>query len=328
MDVQAIRQRMNEWGRQQRPFLFGVNFELTEGFFIADPFRQQDIFFSVRGKGNKENLSINTEDEKGQGESISLACCPVGFDQYKQKFDVVHNALKRGDSFLTNLTVKTPVEVNHSLEDIFRQDNSLYQLLVPDRFVCFSPERFVCVDEGVISTNPMKGTIDAAVQNAEQVILSDFKETAEHNTIVDLLRNDLSLVATEVEVKRFRYIDRICTKGRELLQVSSEIVGKLEEDYLSHLGDIIYRMLPAGSVSGAPKQSTLDLIRRVEGEERGFYTGIFGLFDGSKLDTGVLIRFIEKEGEHHYFRSGGGITAYSNAKYEYQEVLEKIYLPE
>jgi para-aminobenzoate synthetase component 1 len=173
----------------------------------------------------------------------------------------------------------------------------------------------------------MKGTIDASVPNAAETILNDPKETAEHATIVDLLRNDLSLNARSVTVRRYRYIDLLKTKQREILQVSSEIVGRLPAGWEGRIGDVIFSMLPAGSCSGAPKESTLRIIRASERESRGFYTGIFGYFDGDDLESAVLIRFIEEDGGRKYFRSGGGITAYSRPQDEYREVQEKIYLP-
>jgi para-aminobenzoate synthetase component 1 len=85
--------------------------------------------------------------------------------------------------------------------------------------------------------------------------------------------------------------------------------------------------LPAGSISGAPKPKTLEIIKKIEDYERGFYTGICGYFDGNALDTGVMIRFIEQEGDQLFFKSGGGITSFSDAKTEYQEMIDKIYLP-
>ena len=94
-----------------------------------------------------------------------------------------------------------------------------------------------------------------------------------------------------------------------------------------YIGDIIVLMLPAGSVSGAPKSATIDLIKKAEGESRGFYTGVFGYYDGTELDSAVLIRFIESQNGQSYYRSGGGITAYSRCEEEYNEVLKKIYLP-
>ena len=96
---------------------------------------------------------------------------------------------------------------------------------------------------------------------------------------------------------------------------------------LSRIGNIIFELLPAGSISGAPKPSTLDIIKRAEGQKRGFYTGVFGYFDGETLDSAVMIRFIEKQKDGFYFRSGGGITINSDMRSEYQEVLEKVYLP-
>lgn len=173
----------------------------------------------------------------------------------------------------------------------------------------------------------MKGTISAEVSNAKCAILADPKEIAEHNTIVDLMRNDIGMVAEDVQVERFRYIDRIKTHSGDILQVSSEITGRLPKDNLSHLGDIVFRMLPAGSVSGAPKQSTVNLIHKAEPEARGYYTGVFGYFDGSELDTAVLIRFIVQDENKLFFHSGGGITINSDHKIEYDEVLKKIYLP-
>ncbi len=319
-DTDIIRCRMNEYGKNRLPFLFVINFEMTEGYFIENPLEQNDLLFEINGKGNKT--------DKAESHTIgNIVAEPIPPQEYKSMFDIVYSGLTYGNSFLTNLTVKTPIRTELSLKDIFLSANAKYQLLVPGRFVCFSPECFVRIADGVISTYPMKGTIDASIPDAQQVIINDYKETAEHNTIVDLLRNDLSMNAENVRVQRFRYIDRIRTNKKEILQVSSEIVGNLPADYYSGIGDIIFKMLPAGSISGAPKTSTIDIIRRAEKGERGYYTGIFGYFDGNELDSGVMIRFIEEENGQKVFRSGGGITVFSDWEKEYNEVLDKIYLP-
>lgn len=318
--TKEIQDRMNEYGKQKKPFLFALNFELTEGFFIDNPLTQSEVLFDVKGKGN-----IGTARRIQQPYLFDYS--PLAYEEYKQKFDIVHHGLLRGDSYLTNLTVKTPVSFNLSFDEIVKYSNARYKLLLPDKFVCFSPERFVKIEGNTISTNPMKGTIDASLPNAEQIILNDFKETAEHNTIVDLLRNDLSIVADNVRVSRFRYVDRISTNKKDILQVSSEIIGTLKDNLSDNLGDIIFGMLPAGSISGAPKDATIRIIEEAEGDVRGYYTGVFGYYDGVELDTAVLIRFIEKDGDNYFFRSGGGITAYSDCISEYQEVISKIYLP-
>ncbi len=319
-DTNEIRHKMNIYGRGGKPFFFAINFELTEGLFIDNPLLQTDVLFRFCGKGNapeKETIK----------KVSSFNYIPIPYSEYKEKFDIVHKGLKEGYSYLTNLTIKTPVSFDLTLEDIFFQSNASYKVLYPNKFVCFSPERFVKIAGKTSSTNPMKGTIDANIPDAEQIILNDYKETAEHNTIVDLLRNDLSIIADNVRVNRFRYIDRIRTNKNDILQVSSEITGVLhDEDYLNY-GDIIFGMLPAGSISGAPKDATRKIIEEAEKEPRGYYTGVCGYYDGNELDSAVIIRYIENDDNQYYFRSGGGITAYSNCEEEYKEVLEKIYLP-
>lgn len=315
-----IQHKMNICGKEKEPFLFAVNFEMTEGFFIKNPLYQTEVLFKLL-----ETQNYLTENNYPS--DIQFKHNPINYNQYKDKFDIVHNGLQTGYSYLTNLTIRTPVATNLSLNEIFKYSNAPYKLLLPGKFVCFSPERFVKISGDVISTNPMKGTIDASIPNAEQIILNDYKETAEHNTIVDLLRNDLSIISEKVRVNRFRYIDQIKTNQKDILQVSSEITGRLQPEIKENLGDIIFGMLPAGSISGAPKSATLDIIRRAEGEPRGYYTGIFGYFDGNTFDSAVMIRFIEERDSQYYFRSGGGITVYSDCASEYEEVISKIYLP-
>jgi para-aminobenzoate synthetase component 1 len=157
--------------------------------------------------------------------------------------------------------------------------------------------------------------------------MADRKEEAEHYTIVDLIRNDLNSVAKQVKVERFRYIERVETNYGALLQASSKITGKLPKDYEKRIGNILFSLLPAGSVSGAPKEKTVQIILETEGYDRGFYTGVFGYFDGVTLDSGVMIRFIESAPDGLIFKSGGGITHLSTPKEEYNEMIDKVYIP-
>ncbi len=261
--------------------------------------------------------------------AADLTARPHPMADYRERFDRAMAELRYGNSYLLNLTAATPVECTLSLRDVFLRSEARYRLLVEEEWVCFSPEIFVEIDAaGTIRSHPMKGTIDAATPDAAAVILADDKERHEHNTIVDLIRNDLSTIATDVRVERFRYLQSVHTLRGELLQVSSEITGQLDGDWRSRLGEILFSLLPAGSVSGAPKEKTVEAIRAIEDDDRGFYTGVFGLFDGERFDAGVLIRFIERreEGSLHY-RSGGGITHASDCDKEYRELLDKIYLP-
>ena len=278
------------------------------------------IYFNVNGIGN--NSDVECSDVP-----VKMVKHPVEQNEYDHAFNIVHRNLAAGNSYLTNLTFPTAIELNVSLTEIFARSKARYRLLFTDQFVVFSPEIFVQIEAGIIRSFPMKGTIDASLPDSAKVILADPKETAEHNTIVDLIRNDLSMVATNVKVNRFRYIEEIVTQKKILLQVSSEISGNLPGNYLSNLGNILRKLLPAGSISGAPKAKTLLIIREAETYSRGFYTGVFGYFDGSKLDSGVMIRFIKKENEKLFFCSGGGITANSNPQAEFNELKDKVYVP-
>jgi len=319
--AEKVFELMNAYGGRMQPFLFGIDFDVTKGFFM-DPDKAADagIYFSLNGTGNAKN-SVHTYDP------VILVKHPAEQKAYDHAFKIVHSNLSAGNSYLTNLTFPTDIELNVSLPEIFARSNARYRLLFSDHFVVFSPEIFVQIEAGTISSFPMKGTIDASHPDAENAILADKKETAEHSTIVDLIRNDLSMVASDVDVKRFRYIEKIVTHEKTLLQVSSEISGTLPKNYLANLGNILRTLLPAGSVSGAPKKKTLEIIREAETYSRGFYTGVFGYFDGSKLDSGVMIRFIKKENEKLVFCSGGGITANSKPQDEFNELIDKVYVP-
>jgi len=267
------------------------------------------------------------KDPPAQQPDLLFSKHPIAYADYEKAFLKIRKQILAGNSFLANLTFPTPVESNLTLKQLFYHSQAPYKLLLDGEFVCFSPESFINIRDGRIFTCPMKGTINASLKGAEQLILSSSKETAEHHTVVDLLRNDLSRVASDVQVSRSRYIDRITTHEGAILQVSSEITGKMPDGYQRQLGDILFMMLPAGSVTGAPKAKTLEIIRQVENSDRGYYTGIFGIFDGSNLESAVMIRFIEIHEGHMRFRSGGGITFLSNSMEEYRELIEKVYVP-
>jgi len=321
MNISDFSIEMNRLGQERVPFLFLVDFEMEKPLLCRlDKVDSNKILFDVNGVRNQK-------EHFDSGESAILEKHPEPWTSYKKKFDNVFRRLEYGDSFLTNLTIKTEIKISRSLRKIFFESNAKYKLLFGEEFLVFSPETFIKVKDGRILSFPMKGTIDAAIPDAERKILSDLKETSEHVTIVDLIRNDISQIATDVKVSRFRYIDKIRTSTKTLLQVSSEIVGKLDDGYLSELGNILVRLLPAGSVSGAPKPRTLDIIRQTELCKRGYYTGVFGIFDGQALDSGVMIRFIERQGSKYFYRSGGGITTQSKGESEYQEAIDKVYVP-
>jgi para-aminobenzoate synthetase component I len=322
MTITDFVDTMNTWGQQKVPFLFVIDFEMEKPFIARlEDLSGAGIWFDVNG-------FTNTSGAEEINEPIEpLRVAPHDRDDYARKFAHVFERLGYGDSFLTNLTVKTQVTTSSSFQTLFHASRARYKLLFRNEFLVFSPEIFVQIREGKIYSYPMKGTIDAAIPHAAQRILDDEKERAEHTTIVDLIRNDLSQVASHVTVNRFRYLEELRTSHKNLLQVSSEIVGELPDDYRSRLGSLLVTLLPAGSVSGAPKVKTVEIIRQAEGEKRGYYTGIFGYFNGQQLDSGVMIRFLENQNGTYYYRSGGGITTQSQVDAEYQETIDKVYVP-
>ena len=314
-------EKMNYYGKNKIPFLFIIDFEMNKPIVLTLPeVRPGEILYDINGlKNYVDGLKINKK--------IIFRKYPISFSIYKGAFDKLQKHLYEGHTYLANLTFPTAIETNLTFEEIFFNSTSKYKLLYKNEFVLFSPEIFVKIENGKISSYPMKGTIDAGISNAANKILSDKKEFAEHITIVDLIRNDISIVAKNVKVKRFRYVEKIKTHNKELLQVSSEITGVLEKNYHKNIGDIIFKLLPAGSISGAPKKKTVEIIKKVENYERGYYTGIFGIFDGQNMDSAVMIRYLEKTSSKIMYKSGGGITTYSNAELEYRELIDKVYVP-
>jgi len=316
-----ITAKMNAWGKARLPFIFVIDYEGRAPIVIPTAHaRSEGILFDINGFTNCPGEHLPPAD-------LVFRSYPPGYADYKKAFDTVMRHLQAGNSYLVNLTFPTRITCNMSLAAIYHHSKARYRLLIRDEIVVFSPESFVQIENGAISSCPMKGTIDASLPDAAAIILKDPKETAEHHTIVDLIRNDLSRVADDVQVAKFRYIDTIATSNKTLLQVSSLIKGKLPPDYHSHLGDILFTLLPAGSVTGAPKKKTLGIIREAETYDRGYYTGIVGCFDGHRLDSGVMIRFIEKKQGGLYYKSGGGITCFSNPEAEYRELIDKVYVP-
>lgn len=313
---------MNQLGNEKKPFLFIINFNGDEAIIRPLP----DI-------NNSDKVRIRFESIHGS-EAAQTGISPrifeknvIQYDDYLRSFSLAMDNLRYGNSYLLNLTFATKIRLDTTLRELYENSRAKYKIYVLDKFVCYSPETFIKIGDGEIKTYPMKGTIDASIPEAESVLINDKKEHAEHVTIVDLMRNDLSMVAENVHVRRFRYIDKIATSEKTLLQVSSEIVGNIGEGWNSQIGSIFDKLLPAGSITGAPKEKTVAIIKEAEIAERGFYTGIAGIYDGESLDSCVMIRFVRQRGDEYFYHSGGGITALSDSLSEYNEMIDKIYLP-
>ena len=319
-NIEKFKKQVSRLASNGKPFLFIIDYECKEPLLYSlEEAEENGIFYSINGHSNAPELEIDKE--------IYLKSEAIDKALFTEKFDQALRHINEGDSYLLNLTFPTKLDLDLTLSEIYHLAKAPYKLLFNDEFVVFSPECFIKIIGDHIYTFPMKGTIDASIDSAQEKLLDNLKETWEHNTIVDLLRNDLSMISREVSVEKFRYVEKIKTHKGELLQTSSEIKGRLPHSWKENLGDYILKLLPAGSISGAPKKKTVELIDQLEIESRGYYTGVFGIFDGQNLDSAISIRFIKKENGELYFKSGGGLTANSNLDDEYKELIQKVYVP-
>ena len=321
MSLLSFIEKVNQLASRKEAFFFLIDFEKKKPMvFSPQEANEKGIYFAVNGH---TNYAAVTQPNLASKVKIH----PVNFERYKTAFDKVQCHLSQGDSYLVNLTFPSKIKLDRDLESFFHAAKAPYRLLIKNTLLSYSPECFIKIRNGQLFSYPMKGTIDANSPNAEEVLLGNPKELWEHSTIVDLIRNDISQFARNVKVNKFRYIDKIQNKAKDLLQVSSEIEGRLPANWKNHLGEIIWDLLPAGSISGAPKTKTIEIIQSVEARKRGYYTGVYGYFDGENLDSAVAIRYIEQQDNDFYYWSGGGITAYSSLEEEYQELKDKIYVP-
>jgi len=188
-----------------------------------------------------------------------------------------------------------------------------------------SPETLVKLEDGVLHTFPLAGTrprgkTEEEDQALEAELLRDEKELAEHNMLVDLGRNDLGRISKfgTVKVEKLRSVERFS----HVMHIGSTVRGEIRED--KDALDAIAAVLPAGTLSGAPKIRACQLIGELEGNKRGIYGGAIGYIDFTgNMDTCIAIRIAYKKNGKVFVRSGAGIVADSVPETEYQECLNK-----
>ena len=188
-----------------------------------------------------------------------------------------------------------------------------------------SPETLVKLENGVLRTFPLagtrpRGTSETEDKKLEEQLLADEKELAEHNMLVDLGRNDLGKVSRfgTVQVEQFHSIQRFS----HVMHIGSTVKGEIDPRYDAL--DAIEAVLPAGTLSGAPKIRACQLINQLEQNKRGIYGGAIGYIDfAGNMDTCIAIRIAYKKNGRVYVRSGAGIVADSVPEKEYEECLNK-----
>lgn len=349
LDKSSAITKMNLLGSERTPFIFITSFDTTKNIVVPlDEVNPLEVAYDFQGKQHNLDTFQETYDfAKHQTceKKPYWHTAPISLSQYQSAFSPLMTALKKGTTDLANLTFPTPVKCNLTLPEIFLRTTAKYRIFLKDHFCAFSPETFITIENNIIATYPMKGTINATLPEAEKSLLEDPKEIDEHETVVKEALRDISKVAQNARVSKFRYIDRVKRENDAILQTSSIIEGDLPLNFHEQLGSLLFTLLPASSITGSPKKITTELLHQLETYQRGFYSGIAGIYDGVNLDSAVLIRYLEKEKNrthnepsimpkklqesyyHYTFKSGGGITAMSQAESEYDELIEKIYLP-
>ncbi len=240
--------------------------------------------------------------------------------------------IKDGDIFQAVLSNRIEADIEGSLLDTYRvlrtTNPSPYMFYFCSKDIEIagsSPETLVKLKDGIVHTFPLAGTRPRGKTQEEDLklekeLLSDKKELAEHNMLVDLGRNDLGRICefASVKVEKYMSIERFS----HVMHIGSTVAGKIRQDKTAI--DAIDSVLPAGTLSGAPKIRACEIINELEKNKRGIYGGAIGYIDFSgNMDTCISIRIAFKKNNKVFIRSGAGIVADSIPENEYQECINK-----
>ncbi|MCR4788954.1 MAG: anthranilate synthase component I [Lachnospiraceae bacterium] len=253
-------------------------------------------------------------------------------DQYCEMVRKAKKYIYEGDIFQVVLSNRLEADFEGSLFDTYR----LLRTINPSPYMFYfsgddievagaSPETLVKCEDGVLHTFPLAGTRPRGKdyeedQRLEKELLADEKELAEHNMLVDLGRNDIGKISKfgSVEVEKYMSVE----KYSHVMHIGSTVRGIIKED--KNVLDAVDAILPAGTLSGAPKFRACEIINELENNKRGIYGGAIGYIDFTgNLDTCIAIRIAFKKNGKVFVRSGAGIVADSVPENEYTESINK-----
>lgn len=253
-------------------------------------------------------------------------------EEYIDAVKQVKEYIKEGHTYIANLTQRfqcdynsNPFDTYISLRSINKAPFSCYLNLEDFQIISSSPERFLKVFNNQIETRPIKGTRPRGINKIEdeknrEELLNSEKDKSELLMIVDLERNDLSKVCKpfSVKVTELFKLEEYST----VFHLVSTVIGELNNNVSSV--KCIRECFPGGSITGAPKIRSMEIIEELEGIRRGIYTGAIGYFDlRGNCDFNIVIRTILTKDNKAYFGVGGGITIESDEEMEYEETLDK-----
>ena len=277
---------------------------------------------------------LRTGEKKDEPGGVLTGEVQALFDkeQFCAMVEKAKGHIREGDVFQIVLSNRLSAPFEGSLLNTYR----LLRTINPSPYMFYlsgtdvelagaSPETLVKLEDGILHTFPLAGTrprgkTEAEDRALELELLADEKELAEHNMLVDLGRNDLGRISKfgTVQVEKLRGVERFS----HVMHIGSTVRGEIRGD--CDALDAIEAVLPAGTLSGAPKIRACQLIGELEGNKRGIYGGAIGYIDFTgNMDTCIAIRLVYKKNGTVYVRSGAGIVADSVPETEYQECLNK-----
>ena len=258
--------------------------------------------------------------------------CNVSEKEYCNIVEKTKEYIRDGDIFQAVISRKFTCKYDGSLINAYRVLRTInpspymvYMNIDDDEIISTSPETLVRLQNGRLYTFPVAGSRPRGKTDEEDIaleksLLSDEKELSEHNMLVDLGRNDLGRISKydSVEVTKYMVIHRYS----KIMHICSQVESNIRDD--CDAMDAIESVLPAGTLSGAPKIRACEIIEEQEALPRDIYGGALGYMDFTgNLDTCIAIRMAYKKGENVYVQAGGGIVADSVPKNEYEESANK-----
>ena len=280
----------------------------------------------------KNMIYDSTPLEEMNVEEAPEFTCNTSKEEYCSMVEKTKHYIKEGDIFQGVISRRFEAEYNSSLMNAYRVLRTtnpspyMYFIQSGDVQICgASPETMVKLEHGKLTTFPVAGTrprglTDAEDEALEKELLADEKERAEHNMLVDLARNDIGRIAEygSVYVEDYMKIHRFS----KVMHIASTVCGKIAEG--KDGCDTVAALLPAGTLSGAPKFRACEIIDELEKEPRGIYGGAIGYMDFSgNLDVCIAIRTAVKKGNKVYVQAGAGVVAESVPEKEYEECAHK-----
>lgn len=287
------------------------------------------LYFTIHDKAEQDSIPLTYEEVEMPAAWQSL----TSEQEYEKAIETIHHHIRQGDTYQVNYTVQLSAELNpeDSLAIYNRlvvEQNAAYNAYVEHdetAILSISPELFFEEHLGQLTTRPMKGTTNRGLtleQDREQAawLAQDAKNRAENMMIVDLLRNDMNRISQTGS----EHVERLCSVEQysTVWQMTSTIKSQLHEGI--GLAELFKALFPCGSITGAPKISTMAIIKATEKAARGVYCGTVGIcLPDQRRIFNVAIRTIQLEGRKAIYGVGGGITWDSTWKSEYIETQQK-----